>query len=295
MKRDALATIAVAAIAVAIGTAPIYAGGVWPGDAHAASIDQQLGLARQQVYEAEHSPSADLQALRSKLQVARKKVDEVLIQHPQHTQALALAARIDTLLKQLAPPALGGHPYEKEAEVTADRLAGLIKSGGKRTEIESLHTHLRKLIQRLPREKSSMAAAYKARAQALWQLYKPSLVRVTDACAKCPALNLATLVPEYTRPRLLGTGDYTLLDLKEMGKQGYATLVTGDFNRDGRNDIALVGKNEQDTGSELFFLIVGLDNKGGYRRLLFEKPEWNKAALAGYKGKLTLGYVTLNS
>ena len=177
---------------------------------------------------------------------------------------------------------------DQQAEVTADRLAGLIKSGGKRTEIEALHTHLRKLIQRLPREKSSIAAAYKVRAQALWQLYKPSLARVTDACAKCPALNLTALVPEYARPRLLGAGDYTLLDLKEMGKQGYTTLVTGDFNRDGRDDVALVGKNEQDTGSELFFLIVGVDNKGGYRRLLFEKPDWDKAALAGYKGKLTL-------
>lgn len=177
---------------------------------------------------------------------------------------------------------------DQQAEATADRLAGLIKSGGKRAEIESLHTHLRKLIQRLPREKSSLAAAYKVRAQALWQLYKPSLERVTDACARCPPLDLTTLVPEYARPRLLGAGDYTLLDLKEMGEQGYTPLVTDDFNRDGRNDIALVGKNEQDTGSELFFLIVGLDNKGGYRRLLFEKPGWDKAALASYKGKLTL-------
>lgn len=66
---------------------------------------------------------------------------------------------------------------DQQAEVTADRLAGLIKSGGKRTEIESLHTHLRKLIQRLLREKSTMVAAYKVRAQALWQLFKPSLER----------------------------------------------------------------------------------------------------------------------
>lgn len=60
----------------------IIAGAVWSRDGYAASIDQQLELARQQarqqVYEVEHSPSADLQALRSKLRTAHKRVDEVL-------------------------------------------------------------------------------------------------------------------------------------------------------------------------------------------------------------------------
>lgn len=56
----------------------IIAGAVWSRAGYAAPIDQQLELARQQVYEVEHSPSADLQALRSKLHTAHKRVDEVL-------------------------------------------------------------------------------------------------------------------------------------------------------------------------------------------------------------------------
>lgn len=266
----------------------ILVGAVWVREGYATSMDRQLEFARRQVYEVEHSPSANLQALRNKLHAARESASQVLAQHPQDVEALALAARIDTLLNQLAPPAPGEDSVAREAGATADRLAALIKGGGKRAEIDSLHTHLRKLIQRLAQDESTMAATYKARAQALWELYKPSLAHIADVCSGCPMLDLAALVPEFARPRLLGAGDYTLVDLEEMIRQDYAPLVTGDFNRDGQGDLALVGKNEQKTDFGSFLLIAGLDNNGDYKRLFFEPLDWNKAALGVDGDKLIL-------
>lgn len=80
------------------------AGTVWPGDGYAAPVDQRPGLARQQVYEAVHSPSADLRTLRSKLHIAGKNTNRVRVLVEGDLLRFYVNARVVVGLAKTRPP-----------------------------------------------------------------------------------------------------------------------------------------------------------------------------------------------
>lgn len=252
------------------------------------STPERLVLARKLVSEVERSPSAYLPELRAKLEQARSVTQAALEENPRDAEAIKLLARIDSLLAQLAPRQRPEHPTEAEADAALDRLEGLVKGGGARREVEAVHTHLRKLIPRVKAEIGGIGRLYEARAEFLWKEYSGRLALVRDVCPDCPVLNLATLVKGFSSARLLGAGDYTLDDVEEMQKQGYASLLTGDFSRDGAMDVALIGSAERQKKRGLFLLIASAERSGDYRALFLKALEWKKAALNVRDGRLIL-------
>lgn len=200
------------------------------------------------------------------------------------------------LLAQLQPAPTPTDPAIAEVENTLIRLIALVKRGSSRSEVEAAHTRLRKLVTRLTEEKRGAAVLYQKRAEYLWAEYARGLGKVRDVCPGCPVLDVVALATGFARPRLLGAGDYTLEDLAAMEedtkteKPAYKPLLTGDFNRDGTMDVALIGRGEQKGRARLFLLIASME-KGRYRRLFLEHLDWNKAALAAKEAKLILSMI----
>jgi len=291
-RVKALSTMAVALVFIlASGCAREFTISPNPAADGAQRREQQLTVARQRLAEVERSPSALREELRAKLGQARAAVQAALKEGPQDAEALALLARIDSMLAQLGPRARPEHPTEAEAEATLDRLEGLVKGGGSRGEVEAVHNTLRRLARRLKAEKGGIGVLYEKRAEYLWTVYADGLGTVRDVCPGCPVLDVATLAEGLRHPRLLGAGDYSLDDLEEMQVQGYAPLLTGDFNRDGTMDVALIGRAEEKGKGRLFVLIASV-REGGYRRLFLQPLlEWNKAALAAKERRLILSHI----
>jgi hypothetical protein len=178
-----------------------------------------------------------------------------------------------------------------EAEETLDHLVVLVKGGGPRGKVEELHTRLRKLVRQLEGEKATDAARYKKHVEELWEFYTSRLAKLDDMCAGCPRLDVAGVAKGFDSPRMLGAGDYTLDDLAVMPedtatqKPAYAPLVTGDFNRDGVQDVALIGRGRQ-KGKEKLFLLIATRRQNDYRRLFLQPLDLDKAALMVRGGRL---------
>lgn len=207
--------------------------------------------------------------------------------------ACLLFLSAEGLLAQLQAPPTPTDPAIAEVENTLNRLIALVKGGSSRSEVEAAHTQLRRLIQRLKVEKHGSAVAYGKRAQYLWAEYARGLGKVRDVCPGCPVLDVVALAKGFARPRLLGAGDYTLEDLAEMEentkteKPAYKPLITGDFNRDGIMDVALIGRGEQ-KGKKKLFVLIASPQKGNYRRLFLQPLDRDKAALTVKDGRLIL-------
>ena len=249
-----------------------------PGATETGRREDRLTRARKLLSEVEHSPSANLDELRNKLQQARDETRAVLELNPQDAEALELSNRIEGLLVKLARRPHDDHPWVAEAEATLNRLTALIKGNRSRSEIETLHTHLRMLVKRIEGYKPVDAAKYQQSAQELWALYASRLTKIEGICNDCAALELTSLAKGFSRPRLVGAGDFTLDDLEAMKTQGFSTLLTGDFNRDGVLDVAVIGRGDEGGKKRLFLLIASVE-KNGYHRLFLEALEWDKAAL----------------
>jgi hypothetical protein len=170
-----------------------------------------------------------------------------------------------------------------EAEATLERLIALVKGGGPRSKVEELHTHLRKLAQRLEGEKAADAARYNKHARELWEVYAIRLAKIENVCPGCPPMDVQALATGFSRARAIGVGDYELEDLVAMRQQGYMSALTGDFNRDGSLDVALIGRGRQ-KGKEKLFLLIASRQKSDYRRLFLQPLGWDKAALAASDG-----------
>jgi hypothetical protein len=258
--------------------------------------EQRIAVARKLLSEVERSPSAYLPELRAKLRHARSEAQAVLDRDPHHPEGRELAARIDSLLAQLAPRSVPNDPTEAEAQLALERVERLVKGGGRRGEVEAEHTHLRQLISRLKHAKGSqgLATNYDKLAEHLWALYASRLTKLEELCAGCPVLDLAVLATGFDEPRVLGAGDYSLDDLATMPadptsrKPAYAPLLTGDFNRDGSLDVALIGRGRQN-GKDRLFVLVASRALNQYRRQFLKPLDWNKAALAAADGQLILG------
>lgn len=230
----------------------------------------------------EREPSAIREKFRAGLLEARAAALAVLEWEPQDPEALALLKRIEPMLAELGPEPTEGHPVVEQAEKILERLEGLLKGGSSRDEIESLHTELRQVTQRLELTRPTAAERFKARSAELWERYSVRLRRVAAPCPGCPALDVGTLARERAQlmdARAMGVGDYTLQDLSDMGEQGYAPLVTADFNGDSAADVALIGRGERDGRSTLFVLIASA-TKDGQRVLYLEPLDWSAAAVA---------------
>jgi hypothetical protein len=261
-----------------------------PGATETRRREDQLARARQLLFEVEHSPSANLDELRNRLHQAQDETAAVLKVNPDDAEALELSHRIEDLLSKLGRRPHDDHPWVAEAEATLNRLTTLVKGGGSRSEVEALHTHLRKLAKRIEGYKAADAAKYQQSAEELWGLYANRLTRINGICPGCATLDLTSLAEGVTRPRLLGAGDYTLDDLEAMKVQGFTTLLTGDFNRDDTPDVALIGRDDRGGKKRLFVLIASVQ-KNGYQRLFLETLEWDKAALTTQDGTLILSEI----
>ncbi len=252
------------------------------------STQERLRSARELIFQVERSPSAYLPELRAKLEQARKIVQAVLNEFPREPEAMRLLASIDSLLAQLAPRQRPEHPTEAQAAEALERLEGLVKGDGPRGEVEAVHTRLRKLIPRVKAEVGGVARLYEARAKFLWEEYSRSLTTVRDLCPECPALELVTVTDGFERARLLGAGDYALDDIEAMQSQDYTPLLTGDFNKDGAMDAALIGRGERQKTSGIFLLIASIEKGQGYRRLFLKALNSKRAALALQNGEIVL-------
>ena len=100
-------------------------------------------------------------------------------------------------------------------------------------------------------------------------------------------MDVQALATGFSRARAIGVGDYELEDLVAMRQQGYTSALTGDFNRDGSLDVALIGRGRQ-KGKEKLFLLIASRQKSDYRRLFLQPLDWDKAALAAKEGNLIL-------
>ena len=255
-----------------------------------------LATARRLLAEVERSPSAYLPELRAKLHEARAEAATVLQRQPEHGEARALVARIDTLLAQLAPRGRPEHPTEAEAAAALDRLEALVKGGGLRREVEAVHTTLRRLVVRLQRESVAAATLYESRARFLWDSYASRLTKVDDVCPGCPRLDVAALARGFGGARLMGAGDYSLDDLDAMAenlpaaKPSYTSLVADDFDGDGSIDVALVGRGRRN-GADMLFLLVAARERERYRAVFVQPLDWSKAALAKKDGAVVLSMV----
>jgi hypothetical protein len=260
--------------------------------------EQRLALARKLLSELERSPSAYLPELRAKLQQARVEVQAVLDRDPHHAEGRQLAGRIDALLAQLTPRALPDDPTEAEAHLALERLEGLVKGGGPRGAVEAEHTRLRQAISRLKQATvvPGLATKYEKRAEHLWTIYASRLSKLDDVCPGCPVLDVALLAQGFEEPRLLGASDYSLDDLATMRedpdrrKPAYAPLLTGDFDRDGSPDIALIGRGRQN-GKVRLFVLIASRAANQYRRQFLQPLDWDKAALAMANGQLVISTV----
>jgi hypothetical protein len=162
-----------------------------------------------------------------------------------------------------------------------------VKGGGRRGDVEAQHTRLRQNISRFKHATGSpgVATKYERHAETLWTLYESRLSKLDDVCAGCPVLDLTVLAKGFDQPRVLGAGDYSLDDLASMRgdpnsrKPVYSPLLTGDFDRDGSLDIALIGRGRENGKDRLFVLIVSRATNQ-YRRRFLQPLDWSKAALA---------------
>jgi hypothetical protein len=261
-----------------------------------APMDPELARARNLLAEVERSPSAYLPDLRAKLHEARTAAAAALEREPEHGEARALLARIDTLLTQLAPRGRPAHPMEAEAAATLERLEALVKGGGSRREVEAVHTRLRRSVVRLQRDTAAAATLYESRAQFLWDSYASRLAKVDDVCPGCPRLDLAALAGAFDSPRLLGAGDYSLEALDAMAedvaaaKPRFTPLLTGDFDGDGSIDVALVGRGRRNDADTLFMLVAAREGER-YRAVFLQPLDWKTAALAVKDGAVVLSMV----
>ncbi len=89
---------------------------------------------------------------------------------------------------------------------------------------------------------------------------------------------IQSLFPELTNPRRMSVTDLSdQEDLEEFQEGGYTFVLRGDFDKNGKADIAFVGKSQ--TNNNAFFAILEIDTNKVVRRFFQDDFCPNKAVL----------------